>query len=214
MEFLPKEIEEYAELFTKQESELLQALNRHTQTQVLRPRMISGFLQGRVLSMFSKMQKPKCILEIGTYTGYSALCLAEGLAPEGELHSIDINDELRPVQEEFINQSEYSNQIHLHTGNALEIIPKLTHTWDMVFIDADKENYAQYYQMVLPCMQKGGLIIADNVLWSGKVVDEEERIKDMETRELHAFNAMVMQDPRVENVLMPIRDELMIARVL
>lgn len=214
MEFLPKEIEEYAELFTKQESELLQALNRHTQTQVLRPRMISGFLQGRVLSMFSKIHKPKFILEIGTYTGYSALCLAEGLAPEGELHSIDINDELRPVQEEFINQSEYSNQIHLHIGNALEVIPKLSYTWDMVFIDADKENYAQYYQMVLPCMQKGGLIIADNVLWSGKVVDEEERTKDMETRELHAFNTMVMQDPRVENVLMPVRDGLMIARVL
>jgi len=214
MEFLPKEIEEYAERFTKQESDLLQSLNRYTQTQVLRPRMISGFLQGRVLSMFSKIHKPSFILEIGTYTGYSALCLAEGLAPEGELHSIDINDELRPVQEQFISQSEHRNQIHLHTGNALEIIPQMHHKWDMVFIDADKENYAKYYQMVLPNMQKGGLIIADNVLWSGKVIDQTELEKDLETKEIHEFNAMVMQDPRVENILLPVRDGLMIARVL
>lgn len=214
MDFLPQHIEEYAESFSRPENKLLDELFHYTQTSVLKPRMISGKVQGRVLSMLSHLVKPQFILEIGTYTGFSALCLAEGLNDVGELHSIDINDELRAVQEQFIEKSDYAHKIYLHTGDAQHIIPKLNYPWDIVFIDADKENYITYYEMVMPDMMKGGIIIADNVLWSGKVTDEKLRETDKQTKALHTFNKHVQNDPRVENFLLPFRDGLMIARVL
>ena len=212
MEFLPEEIALYAERYTQAEPELLAELNRHTWANVLMPRMLSGHLQGRMLSMLSKLLQPKTILEIGTYTGYSAICLAEGLAKDGVLHTIDINEELEDMVRPYFDRSGYGNQISLHIGNALEIIPALEGTFDLVFIDADKENYGHYFDLVIDRMPSGGLVIADNVLWSGKVADEKEVLKDEETAALHAFNQKVMADPRVENVLFPVRDGLMLAR--
>lgn len=212
MEFLPEEIAQYAEKHSEAEPELLTELNRHTWANVLMPRMLSGHLQGRVLSMFSKLLQPKTILEIGTYTGYSAICMAEGLAKDGVLHTIDINEELEDTVRPYFERSGYGKQISLHIGNALDIVPELEGTFDLVFIDADKENYSHYYDLVIDRMPSGGLIIADNVLWSGKVTDEKEKLKDEETAALHAFNQKVMADPRVENVLFPMRDGLMLAR--
>lgn len=212
MEFLPKPIAEYADNHTSEEPELLKKLNRDTYTNVLAPRMLSGNLQGRTLSFLSKLIKPKYILEIGTYTGYSALCMAEGLQADGELHTIDINEELETRIRSYFDVSEYKNQLHLHIGNALEIIPNLSKNFDLVFIDADKENYANYYNLLIDQLPSGAVIIADNVLWSGKVVQPAELEKDLETKALDAFNKQVNADPRVENVLLPIRDGLMVVR--
>lgn len=211
MDFLPEKIDQYSENHTSPESEVLANLNRDTQAKILRARMLSGHLQGRTLSMISHMMRPKRILEIGTYTGYSALCLAEGLTEDGLLHTIDINEELEDFTQSYFDKSEYGKKIKMHIGNAMEIIPELNETWDMVFIDADKSNYANYYNLVFDHVRPGGFIIADNVLWSGKVV-EPLKPQDIDTKALLEFNDMVTKDERVENVLLPIRDGLMVAR--
>lgn len=211
MDFLPEKIDQYSETHTSPESEVLANLNRDTQAKILRARMLSGHLQGRTLSMMSHMMRPKRILEIGTYTGYSALCLAEGLTEDGLLHTIDINEELEDFTQSYFDKSEYGKKIKMHIGNAMEIIPELHETWDMVFIDADKSNYANYYNLVFDHVRPGGFIIADNVLWSGKVV-EPLKPQDIDTKALLEFNDMVTKDERVENVLLPIRDGLMVAR--
>lgn len=211
MDFLPEKIDQYSENHTSPESEVLAKLNRDTQAKILRARMLSGHLQGRTLSMMSHMMRPKRILEIGTYTGYSALCLAEGLTEDGLLHTIDINEELEDFTQSYFDKSEHGKKIKMHIGNAMEIIPELHETWDMVFIDADKSNYANYYNLVFDHVRPGGFIIADNVLWSGKVV-EPLKPQDIDTKALLEFNEMVTKDERVENVLLPIRDGLMVAR--
>lgn len=212
MDFISEKITDYAEAFTTPESSALKDLNRETNAKVLMPRMLSGHLQGRLLSMFSHMIQPKRILEIGTYTGYSAICLSEGLAEGGILHTIDINEELKTMALNYFQKSGCEQKIKLHTGHALRIIPRLDETWDIVFIDADKKNYSAYYDMVITRIRKGGFIIADNVLWSGKVLDDPEKM-DSDTKALADFNQKVMLDIRVENILLPIRDGLMIARV-
>lgn len=212
MDFLDTRIQDYAESFTSPENEVLANLNRETWANVLVPRMLSGHLQGRILSMFSHMIRPKTILEIGTYTGYSALCLTEGLQSDGILHTIDINEELEPMITKYINQAGKQDQIKLHIGAALDIIPTLHGNFDLVFIDADKENYAHYFDAVIDRMPSGGIIIADNVLWSGKVLDEKERKQDEETAALHQYNQKIHDDERVEHLLFPVRDGLMIAR--
>ena len=212
MEILNEQIEEYAQEHSSPEPELLAQLNRETHLKVLQPRMLSGHLQGRLLSMLMKMIRPKRILEIGTYTGYSALCMAEGLDKEGELHSIDINEELADFVNKYIEKSAYQNQIKLHLGNALEIIPQLKENWDVVFIDADKSNYINYYNMLIKQLKSGAYIIADNVLWSGKVLNQSGK-QDEDTKTLIKFNQMIQEDERVENVLLPIRDGLMVIRV-
>lgn len=213
MEFLPEKINAYTEAHTSPEPELLQRLSRETQAKVLRPRMLSGHLQGRLLSAISHMMRPRRVLEIGTYTGYSALCLAEGLAEDGQLHTIDINEELEDMVRRYFAESSYTHKLHQHIGNALEVIPELLESWDLVFIDADKENYARYYDLVLNNVRSGGFVIADNVLWSGKVV-EKASARDKETQALLEFNEMVHQDERVENLLLPVRDGLMLCRKL
>ena len=209
MDFLPKEIADYALSYTQSESVLLKKLNRETWAKVMTPRMLSGHLQGRILSMFSKMIAPKNILEIGTYTGYSALCMAEGIKKNGKLHTIDSNEEVFEFARRYFEQSEYNENIIQHTGNALEIIPKLDTEFQLVFIDADKENYSNYFDLVFKKLSVGGYIIADNVLWSGKVLQENT---DKETMALVSYNKNIHRDKRVENILMPIRDGLMICR--
>jgi predicted O-methyltransferase YrrM len=212
MEFLPEKIDNYAGAHTAPEPAVLAKLNRETYAKVLIPRMLSGHIQGRILASFSQMIQPKRILEVGTYTGYSALCLAEGLVADGMLHTIDINEELTDMVHRYVDEAGYSKKITTHVGNAMEIIPTLTETWDLVFIDADKENYANYFDMVIDHVRPGGFIIADNVLWSGKVV-EPIAPKDTETPALMEFNEKMHNDPRVENVLFPVRDGLMVCRV-
>ncbi|HEV7350670.1 O-methyltransferase [Telluribacter sp.] len=214
MEFLPEEIEAYAEAHTDAESELLRALSRETHAKVLMPRMLSGHLQGRVLAMISRLVKPSRILEIGTYTGYSALCLCEGLTPAGKLITLDKNEELEGLVRKYLARSGYSPQVDYRIGRAADIIPALEETFDLVFIDADKVNYATYYHLVLDKVRPGGLIIADNVLWSGKVVQPTTKKIDKETQALLDFNRMVQQDQRVRNMLLPIRDGLMIVEKL
>ena len=211
MDFLDEKIEAFVEQHSSPESELLQKINRETWAKVLQPRMLSGHLQGRVLSMLSHMIQPKRILEIGTYTGYAALCLAEGLTADGELHTIDVNEELEDYIKSNFQQSSHSKQLHFYLGNALEIIPTLKHDWDMVFIDADKENYNNYYKLLIDQMKSGSYLIADNVLWSGKVIEAYDQL-DEETKALVDYSKMVQADDRVENVLFPIRDGLQIAR--
>jgi caffeoyl-CoA O-methyltransferase len=213
MDFLPKKLDDYVCDHTTSESDLLQQLNRETYSKVLMPRMLSGHLQGRVLSMISHMIRPKRILEIGTYTGYSALCLAEGLAEAGILHTIDINEELESMVRKYIGLAGMESKIQYHIGDATQIIPYLNEKLDLVFIDADKENYSTYYDLVFDKVSPGGYIIADNVLWSGKVLMEEPiAAGDKDTLALVAFNERVMNDDRVENVLFPIRDGLMVIR--
>ncbi len=210
MEFIDPLLDKYVCEHTANESDLLNKINRETHLEVLQPRMLSGHFQGRVLSMFSKMIRPERILEIGTYTGYSALCLAEGLTPNGKLVTIDINEELAARVRGYISESTYAKQIDYLVGNAMELIPALNEKWDIVFIDADKDNYINYYHLVFPMVKVGGYIIADNVLWSGKVIDLSQQDKD--TSLLREYNQLVHQDDRVEEVLFPIRDGLMIAR--
>ncbi|MDH5609175.1 MAG: O-methyltransferase [Cyclobacteriaceae bacterium] len=212
MEFLPSAILRYSESHTQPESGLLRRINRETNLHVLMPRMISGHLQGRVLSMLSHMVRPRRILEIGTYTGYATLCLAEGLASDGFICTIDCNEELRKRVEGYFAESAYAGRIDYRTGNARDVLPTLTGTWDLVFLDADKESYLDYYEWIVPAMAPGGYLIADNVLWSGSVADPEKT--DVNTEKIRAFNHRVQHDPRVENVLFPIRDGLMVARKL
>ncbi len=211
MNFIDLKLEQYIEQHTDAEPGLLQKLNRDTYAHVLQPRMLSGHLQGRILSMLSKMIKPKQVLEIGTFTGYSALCLAEGLAEGGLLHTIDVNEELTDMVRKYVDESVYKNNIKIYTGNALEIIPELNYTFDLVFIDADKENYSTYYDLVFPKLVKGGFIIADNVLWSGNVIKNADE-QDDETEHIVAFNTKIQNDKRVNNVLIPVRDGLMICQ--
>ncbi len=209
MEFLPEKIEQYAINHTEKEPQLLAELNRETWANVMIPRMLSGHLQGRILSMFSKLVNPTNIIEIGTYTGYSALCLAEGLKPKGKLYTLDINEEYTAVAQRYFNKSEHKNAIKQHIGNALDIIPKLECNFQLAFIDADKENYSKYFDLIIEKMDIGGLIIADNVLWSGKVTDTK---KDEETTALDNYNKKILNSSRVEAVLFPVRDGLMISR--
>lgn len=212
MHFLSEELENYAAQHTEDEPLLLQELNKRTHLNVLQPRMISGHFQGRFLSLLSKMVQPRTILEIGTYTGYATLCLAEGLHPEGVLHTIDIKEELADLQREFFDRSGYGSQIVQHLGKAADIIPSLDTTFDLVFIDADKQNYAHYFDLVIEKMNRGGIILSDNVLWSGKVV-EEVKHNDKHTQALMAYNQKIKDDPRVETVLLPIRDGITLSRV-
>jgi len=210
MNFISPELEQYAGIHTSPESELLARINRETHLEVLQPRMLSGHLQGRVLSLLANLLKPKRILEIGTYTGYSALCLAEGLPDEGKLITIDVNEELQARVQGYFNDSNYKGQIDYRIGDAMELIPTLPDMWDLVFIDADKKNYLNYYDLVIERMNPGGIILADNILWSGKVIDEAAQ--DRETVLLRKYNERIQSDERVENILLPIRDGIMVAR--
>ncbi len=212
MHFISEDLENYVANHSQQEPELLIKLNKETHQKILQPRMLSGHFQGRVLSMLSKIINPKAILEIGTYTGYAALCLAEGLQEHGTLDTIDINEELEEIQQKYFDLSEYSNQIIQHIGDAIEIIPTLNKKFDLVFIDADKENYINYFHLIVPLMNKGGIILSDNVLWSGKVL-EEVKANDKSTQILLDYNRIINEDERVETVLLPIRDGLTVTRV-
>ena len=213
MEFLPENIDQYASTHTEEESALLSRINRETHTQVMKPRMLSGHLQGRLLSMLSHMIQPSHILEIGTYTGYSALCLAEGLQAGGKLITIDINEELQARVQGYFNASTYADYIDYRIGNAVDLLPHLEGHFDLVFIDADKINYGTYYDKVFDKVRKGGFIIFDNVLWSGKVA-EVIKDNDKETKYLDELNKKLHQDPRVQNLLLPVRDGLMVLRKL
>jgi predicted O-methyltransferase YrrM len=206
-----EKINEYVENHSQAEPELLQKLSRETWQKVLAPRMLSGHLQGRILSMISKLIQPKNILEIGTYTGYSALCLAEGMTQDGELHTIDVNEELFDFQRKYFDASDYGDQIIQHLGLAIDIIPTLDKTFDLVFIDADKSNYLNYLDLVLPKLRKGAVILSDNVLWSGKVVSEVAE-NDLDTKVLLKYNKRLNEDPQLETVLLPVRDGLSISR--
>ncbi len=213
MEFIDEKIEAYALAHSQEESEVLKKLNRETHLKVLSPRMLSGHLQGNFLSMISKMIRPKQILEIGTFTGYSAICLAQGLQAGGKLHTIDSNEQLEKMTRSFFEQAGLTNSVNYYIADALELIPTLNEQFDLVFIDADKKNYSTYYDMVFDKVSRGGYIIADNVLWSGKILDTEKN-NDRETILIDAFNKKIHDDKRVEHQLLPIRDGLMIARKL
>ncbi|PCJ88716.1 MAG: methyltransferase [Flavobacteriales bacterium] len=211
MNFLSPELDKYVAEHTEPESETLQKLNRETNAKVLYPQMLAGHLQGRMLSMLCHMIQPKQILEIGTYTGYSAICLAEGLQEGGTFHTIDINEELEEMVKSYFVEAGISDKVRFYIGNALEIIPTIDKTFDLVFIDADKENYINYYNMVFDKVRTGGYIIADNVLWNSKVLQDAKKM-DAETRAINAFNKKIQADLRVHNVLFPIRDGLMLIR--
>ncbi|TGD57748.1 O-methyltransferase [Flavobacterium humi] len=213
MHFLSDDLEEYIEQHSEKEPELLAQLNKETYQKILLPRMLSGHFQGRVLSMISKLARPVNILEIGTYTGYAALCLCEGMQENGQLHTIDIKEELIDFQRKYFDRSPWGNQIVQHLGQAVDIIPGLDMKFDLVFIDADKENYINYFHMIVPKMNKGGIILSDNVLWSGKVV-QPLAPNDLSTKILLEYNRLLKEDPRVETVLLPIRDGLTVSRVL
>lgn len=212
MHFLPEDIDNYVVRHSQQEPQLLKELSRETWQKVLNPRMLSGTFQGRVLSMISKLIAPKTILEIGTYTGYSALCLAEGLQENGILHTIDKNEELEELQYKYFQKSSFGDQIKQYVGNAIEIIPSIEDKFDLVFIDADKSNYLNYFELIIGKMNKGGIILSDNVLWSGKVVEPLEE-KDIDTKVLLEYNRLLNEDDRIETVLLPIRDGLTVSRV-
>lgn len=212
MDFLPEKIDNYVVTHSQQEPEILRELTRETWQKVLNPRMLSGAFQGRVLTMLTKLINPKNILEIGTYTGYSTLCFAEGMSTESQIFTIDKNEELVSLQNKYFEKSGYRNQIHQFVGNALEIIPTLEEKFDLVFIDADKSNYINYFNLIIDKMNTGGIILSDNVLWSGKVV-EELNPKDVDTKILLEYNKLLNNDERVETVLLPIRDGLTVSRV-
>ena len=211
MEFIDQKLDDYVCLHTTEEDDLLKELNRQTHLKVLQPRMLSGHFQGRFLSMISTMIQPTSILEIGTYTGYSALCLAEGLKKGGKLTTIDKNAELEAFVRNFFEKSAYSENIEYVIADAMEYIPSINQSFDLVFIDADKGNYLNYYKLVIDMIPSGGYILADNVLWSGKVIDEKS-MNDKDTKAIMEFNQFVMNDYRVENVLLPIRDGLFLIR--
>ncbi len=210
MNFLPEEIAGYAERYSSPEDTLLAELNRETHLKTLFPRMISGKMQGKLLRLLSQMIRPEHILEIGTFTAYSTICLAAGLHPGGSIDTIDINEELEDIIFKYLRKANIENRVNVHFGNALQIIPQLDKMYDLVFVDADKENYSRYYHLCFDKVKKGGFIIADNVLWSGKVVDPG--VQDKDTVALRDFNTLVLQDPRVENLLLPFRDGLMMIR--
>lgn len=212
MHFIPEALDDYSVKHTQAEPPLLAKLTRETYQKVLQPRMLSGHYQGRLLSLLSKIINPQYILELGTYTGYSALCLAEGLKEGGELHTIDINEELTDIQKKYFDLSTYKEAIHQHLGNALDIIPRLDLKFDLVFMDADKPNYPAYFDMIIEKINPGGVLLTDNVLWSGKVV-EEIKPDDISTRALVEYNKRIAEDPRLETVMLPIRDGLSITRV-
>lgn len=212
MNFLPENIDNYAVEHSQQEPQILQELSRETWQKVLNPRMLSGAFQGRILSLLSKLIQPKNILEIGTYTGYSAICLAEGLHKEGKIITIDKNEELETLQNKYFKKSGFRNKIEQVVGNALEIIPKIDKKFDLVFIDADKSNYINYFHLIIDKMNPGGIILSDNVLWSGKVIEELDP-KDLDTKVLLEYNKLLNADDRIETVLLPIRDGLTISRV-
>jgi predicted O-methyltransferase YrrM len=212
MHFLSDELDHYVTQHSQDEPELLAQLNKETYQKILQPRMLSGHFQGRVLSMLSKIIHPTHVLEIGTYTGYATLCMAEGLAEDGTIDTIDVNEELVDFQRKYFDRSEWSKQIFQHLGPALDIIPTLEKKYDLVFIDADKDNYSNYFHAIVPLMNKGGIILSDNVLWSGKVL-EEVKSNDKTTKLLMEYNQLLRNDPRVETVLLPIRDGLTVSRV-
>lgn len=212
MHFLSDDLEEYLSDNSQKEPKLLQELTRETHLKVIQPRMLTGHLQGRVLSLLSKLMRPKYILEIGTYTGYSALCLAEGLQADGELHTIDVNAELYDMQRTYFDKSGYGSKIHQHVGDALDIIPTLDITFDLIFIDAEKKQYDNYLETVLPKTKSGSVILSDNVLWSGKVVQPLDK-KDKTTKVLLDYNKKLSQHPLLDTVLLPIRDGLTLSRV-
>jgi predicted O-methyltransferase YrrM len=211
LDFIDKKLEDYCRKYSQTESDFLNSIARETHLQFLKPRMLSGHLQGRLLSLISKFLKPNNILEIGSFTGYSAFCLAEGLQSNGKLYSIDNNPELLPYLNDKLLKSDKTNQIEFIIGDARQIIPGLNVTFDLVFIDADKESYSEYYEMTLDKINSGGVIIADNVLWSGKVLQRENEM-DSDTNAIHSFNNMVSNDKRVEQLLLPFRDGLQIIR--
>ena len=208
--FIKKDIFEYSEKYSQQEPEILQELNRETHLKILNPRMLSGFFQGRLLSIISKLIKPKKVLEIGTYTGYSAICIAEGMNKNGIIHTIDKNEELNTIQKKYFKKSGLENNIIQYNGCALDIIPKIEEKFDLIFIDADKENYINYFNLVIDKLNNNGVILADNVLWSGKVINSEDH--DLTTNVLREFNKNVNNDNRVETILLPIRDGISIIR--
>ena len=211
MHFIPEELDNYVVNHSEDEPELLRELTRETYQKILQPRMLSGHYQGRLLSMISKLTHPKNILEIGTYTGYSAICLAEGIKSDGELHTIDINEELLDFQRSYFNKSPYGKQIFQHLGNALEIIPSLHKTFDLIFIDADKDNYPAYFKVIIDKLNPGGILLSDNVLWSGKVI-EPLKEDDFSTKALLEYNTLLKEDKRIETIILPIRDGLTISR--
>ena len=213
MHFISEELENYAALHSEDEPELLIALHKETHQKILQPRMLSGHFQGRILSIISKLVNPEHILEIGTYTGYATLCLAEGLKENGTIDTLDINEELYDFQRKYFDLSPWKNQIIQHLGDAVEIIPTLDKKFDLVFIDADKENYIAYFNIIVPMIKKGGIILSDNVLWSGKVL-EPLKPNDKSTPILLEYNKLLKEDPRVETVLLPIRDGLTVSRVI
>ena len=213
MHFISQELEDYIEQHSEKEPQLLADLNKETYQKILLPRMLSGHFQGRVLSMLSKLIRPVNVLEIGTYTGYSALCLCEGMRENGQLHTIDIKEELVDFQRKHFDKSPWGRQIVQHLGEAVAIIPNLDMQFDLVFIDADKENYIHYFEMIVPKMNKGGIILSDNVLWSGKVLEPLQK-NDLSTKILLEYNQLLKNDPRVETVLLPIRDGLTVSRIL
>ena len=211
MFFLPEDLDNYIVAHSEQEPELLQQLTRETYQKILQPIMLSGPYQGRVLSMISKLINPKTILELGTFTGYSTLCLAEGIQNKGELHTIDINEELVDFQRQYFDKSDYGHQIIQHTGNALDIIPNLNMTFDLVFIDADKPNYSNYFHLIIDKLNSGGIILSDNVLWHGKVIEPLDE-KDISTKAVIDYNTLLKTDDRIQSVVLPIRDGLTISR--
>ncbi|MEL0301994.1 MAG: O-methyltransferase [Flavobacteriaceae bacterium] len=207
MYFISEKLDDYVVQHTENEPELLRELSRETFQKMLQPRMLSGHFQGRILSFLSKLIRPKKILELGTFTGYSALCLAEGLDKDGELHTIDKNEELVGFQRRYFNRSIHGSKIHQHTGCALEIIKKLNYKFDLIFIDADKSNYVNYFNLLADKIKRGGVLISDNVLWSGKVIEPLEN-SDLSTKVLLEYNKLLKEDPRFETILLPIRDGL------
>ena len=211
MDFIPSELQAYADSHTELEPELLQQLTKETWQKVLQPRMLSGHFQGRLLSLISKLIQPTSILEIGTYTGYSALCLAEGLSKKGRIHTIDRNEELCDLQRKYFDISGFGPQIIQHTGDAKSIIPKIDIQFDLIFIDADKKSYPTYFELIIDKLKPGGLLLSDNVLWSGKVI-QTLNPKDEDTKALLTYNRTLRDDPRIETVLLPIRDGLTLSR--
>ena len=212
MDFISDDIMTYAVNHTQDESNLLKALNKETHQKILQSRMISGHFQGRVLSFISQLIRPETILEIGTYTGYATLCLAEGLTKNGKIHTIEINEELIDFQKKYFDQSKFKNQIFTHIGDAIDIIPKLKLKYDLIFLDADKANYPNYMEMVVPKLKKGGVLVADNVLWNGKVLDYQQKRDDMETKGIKLFSELVKKNSSLQTLLLPIRDGLMMCR--
>ncbi|MBP5400898.1 MAG: O-methyltransferase [Bacteroidales bacterium] len=210
---ITQEIEEYCEAHSTPEPELLYRLNRETNLKVMNPRMLSGHIQGMFLTNLVKMMQPKAVLEIGTYTGYSAICLAEGLPEGGTLDTIEVDVELEDIIRKYFSQYPKKEKITLHIGDALVVIPTLDKTYDLIFMDADKEEYIRYYELVLPKLRRGGYLLADNVLWSGKVLNEPKS-GDKDTPALQYFNDYVLQDERVRNFLLPLRDGIMVIEKL